>query len=68
MIADLAWATVACLLAYITARKATVYFILGFALNAFVLIPLVFTWGRAFRGHWRKELEIQEELRYLDTL
>lgn len=68
MIANILWALAACLLAYITQRKAIIYFILGFALNAFVLIPLVFTWGRAFRGHWRKELEIQEELRYLDTL
>jgi len=68
MIFDLMWATVACLLAYITQRKAWLYFILGFCINAFVFIPLIFTWGRAFRGHWRRELEIQEELRYLDTL
>lgn len=68
MIANILWALAACLLAYITARKATVYFILGFALNAFVLIPLVFTWGRAFRGHWKREMLIQEELKALESL
>lgn len=68
MIADIAWATVACLLAYITQRKVWLYFILGFFLNAFVLIPLGLTWARAFRGHWKREMMIQEELKELESL
>lgn len=68
MIADFAFAIVACLLAYITQRKAWLYFILGFCFNAFVFIPLCFTWARAFRGHWKREMLIQEELKELETL
>ena len=68
MIADLIWALAACLLAYITQRKAIAYFILGFILNGFVLIPLGFTWARAFRGHWKREMMIQEELKELESL
>jgi len=68
MITDLAYATAACLLAYITQRKAIAYFILGFVLNAFVFIPLCFTWARAFRGHWKREMLIQEELKELESL
>lgn len=68
MIADLAWALAACLLAYITQRKAIAYFILGFLLNWAVFIPLGFTWARAFRGHWKREMLIQEELKALESL
>lgn len=68
MITDLAYATAACLLAYITQRKAWVYFILGFLLNWAVFIPLGFTWARAFRGHWKREMMIQEELKELESL
>lgn len=68
MIFDLIWATVACLLAYITHRKAWLYFILGFFLNWAVFIPLGFTWARAFRRHWKREMAIQEELKALESL
>lgn len=68
MIADLAWATAACLLAYITQRKAIAYFILGYLLGWMVFIPLGFTWARAFRRHWKREMMIQEELKELESL
>lgn len=68
MIINLTWATVACLLAFITQRKAWLFFILGFILNWAVFIPLGFTWARAFRGHWKCEMLIQEELKALESL
>lgn len=68
MIINFLWAILACSLAFITQRKAWLFFILGFILNWAVFIPLGFTWARAFRGHWKRELMIQEELRVLDTL